>query len=199
LFTHVRRRFLTISERVRRNKGWVMTEFPDLPDAVAASKEVAKWDPRQQNLDPESRQRFYKGILAKVGLHASGSMVGLPWRKLVAPSAADPGASRFDIQGRVTRMFFYGHVFLPRWEDGRHFKTKEELLAKVPSVIAFVKDPVSRMQSAYNYVRVGARSEEHRKEVRRAKLGERSWASEAGRAKRAKRAVRWLRKNGKEW
>jgi hypothetical protein len=158
-------RFLTITERIRRYKGFRTNEFPDLPDAVAASRDVAEWDARKLSMNPKEKEKFYKGVMAKVGLHATGSksIGGLPWRK---PSESnDPGADRFDSQGRVLRMFFYGHIFLPPWSRGRHFQTPEDQLAKVPSVVGFVKDPVSRMASAYNYVRAGARSPEHREEI----------------------------------
>ena len=58
-------------------------------------------------------------------------------------------------------MLWYGHLFLPPFPTGRHFSEAEDR-GKIPSVITFLRDPILRMASGYNYIRVGARTEKVR-------------------------------------
>ena len=137
--------FLTLAERVRSRKGFKSSAFPDFGDAVMGPNDKP-YDPRDDLATPSrtlERERFYRGVTTKIGLHA--------------------GKRIYD-RGRTLRMLWYGHVFLPDFSEARHFQGKTSKQKK-PSVVTWVKDPILRIASGYNYVRIGARSAEDRSQL----------------------------------
>ncbi len=156
-------RFMTLTEIVRTRKGFMIEEFPDFPEAVAAASDEEKWDPNRIVISEAEKRKFYNGVMTKIGLQSLGrsSRSGMPWSPSPPPPNERGVVSRHDSSDRVLRMFGYGHMFLPPWSSSRHFQG-DYYINKVPAVISLVRDPIARMGSAYNYVRAGARSQRHR-------------------------------------
>ncbi|GMI24778.1 hypothetical protein TrCOL_g8038 [Triparma columacea] len=166
-------RFLTLAERVKKRKGFLSGDFPDHKDAVMGP--VAKvWNPRDSLVkkDDEEIAKYYRGVGAKMNLHAIGhigrggvleSIFGSLSGEKATTGGFDQGFMT-DAKGRNLRMLWYGHMFLPDFEHLRQFEADTDSW-KIPSVVTFVRDPILRLGSGYNYVRFGARSKQHREDV----------------------------------
>ena len=158
-------RFLTLAGRVKTDKkGFMMEEFFDYRDAVMGSSEGSDlWDIKRLITTPLEKEKYFKGVMAKVGIHANGHVGrgGMPWPSSGLAAGAAAPAPREDKRGRNLRMLWYGHMFLPPFPAGRHFAEMKDR-SKIPSVFTFVKDPILRTASGYNYIRVGARTEQVR-------------------------------------
>ncbi|GMI10306.1 hypothetical protein TrVE_jg4460 [Triparma verrucosa] len=168
-------RFLTLASNLSHKKNFKITEFPDLRDAVGGSSESSKdWDPKRQFSSSMDRDKYFNGVMAK--LYMGVGSRGISSLPSSSPSSTSDGTLSMytDSQNRTLRALYYGHLFLPPFERFRHFKQQDEdsnetmklvNLHKIPSVVTFIRDPIKRFESAYNYVRVGARTKAHRRMV----------------------------------
>ena len=157
---------------MKKRKGFLSGDFPDHKDAVM--EPVAKaWNPSDSlgKKNDEEVERYYRGVAAKINLHAIGNvgrggmlenLLGLLDDK-VTGGGFDQGFMT-DAKDRNLRMLWYGHMFLPDFGNLRQFEADTDAW-KIPTIITFVRDPILRLGSGYNYVRLGARSEQHREDV----------------------------------
>ena len=125
-------RFMSLLENeIRPKKGFGLRETPDYPGAVAQSPEWHQWDLRRVIVSDFDKHNYYSDLRSEV----------------------------YQKDRRAPyKLFYYGHNFLPTWEMYHLYREK---LKAAPTVITFVKDPITRMASAYNYIRRGALTYNH--------------------------------------